>query len=99
MARLAALKQRRDNGRVKNLLGKLEQTALRQVNPEPSPRAQDTAAGVCPEQGRRARPEPSRRDANLLPVILECVESYATLGEICGALRRVFGEYKPTVDL
>ncbi|TEU18093.1 MAG: hypothetical protein E3J21_06780, partial [Anaerolineales bacterium] len=91
MARLAALRQQRDNGRVKNLLGKLEQTALRQVNPEPSRRAQDTAAGACPE--------PGRRDANLLPVILECVESYATLGEICGALRRVFGEYKPTVDL
>ena len=91
MAQLAALKQRRDNGRVNNLLEKLEQTALRQVNPEPSRRAQDTAAGACPER--------SRRDENLLPVILECVESYATLGEICGVLRCVFGEYKPTVAL
>ena len=33
-------------------------------------------------------------DANLMPIILECVESYATLGEVCGALREVFGEYQ-----
>ncbi|MBI2910464.1 MAG: methylmalonyl-CoA mutase family protein [Chloroflexi bacterium] len=31
---------------------------------------------------------------NLMPYILDAVRSYATLGEICGALREVFGEYK-----
>ncbi len=31
---------------------------------------------------------------NLLPPILECVRSYATLGEMCDTLRSVFGEYK-----
>jgi methylmalonyl-CoA mutase N-terminal domain/subunit len=31
---------------------------------------------------------------NLLPSILECVRSYATLGEMCDALRSVFGEYQ-----
>jgi methylmalonyl-CoA mutase N-terminal domain/subunit len=36
---------------------------------------------------------------NVLPIILECVETYATLGEICGVLREVFGEYKPTLAL
>jgi methylmalonyl-CoA mutase N-terminal domain/subunit len=36
-------------------------------------------------------------DENLLPIILECVEAYATLGEICGVLREVFGEYKPSL--
>jgi len=30
---------------------------------------------------------------NLLPVILDCVESHATLGEISDALRSVWGEY------
>nr|HID57787.1 methylmalonyl-CoA mutase [Desulfobacterales bacterium] len=30
---------------------------------------------------------------NLMPVILECVRNYATLGEICDVLRGVFGEY------
>jgi len=32
---------------------------------------------------------------NLTPFVLEAVKEYATLGEICGVLREVFGEYKP----
>jgi methylmalonyl-CoA mutase N-terminal domain/subunit len=31
---------------------------------------------------------------NLMPFILDAVKSYATLGEICGVLRDIFGEYK-----
>ena len=34
-------------------------------------------------------------DDNLLPPILDAVRAYATLGEICGAMREVFGEYHP----
>jgi methylmalonyl-CoA mutase N-terminal domain/subunit len=34
---------------------------------------------------------------NLLPAILEAVESYATVGEISDTLRRVFGEYQESV--
>ncbi|MDP2952106.1 MAG: methylmalonyl-CoA mutase family protein, partial [Chloroflexota bacterium] len=30
---------------------------------------------------------------NLMPHILDAVRAYATLGEVCGALREVFGEY------
>ncbi|HET6852885.1 MAG TPA: methylmalonyl-CoA mutase family protein [Pyrinomonadaceae bacterium] len=33
---------------------------------------------------------------NLLPHILECVEAYATVGEISNTLRRVWGEYRET---
>ncbi len=33
-------------------------------------------------------------DDNLMPFILNCVHSYATLGETCQVLRDVFGEYK-----
>ncbi len=61
-ARLAALRERRDNAQVGTLLARLKETA----------------------QG----------EENLMPVILECVEAYSTLGEICDALREVFGEYK-----
>jgi methylmalonyl-CoA mutase N-terminal domain/subunit len=32
---------------------------------------------------------------SLMPVILEGVKAYATLGEICDELRDVFGEYQP----
>lgn len=34
-------------------------------------------------------------EVNLMPVILDCVRAYCSLGEICGVLRKVFGEYKP----
>ena len=36
--------------------------------------------------------EAARGEENTVPVILECVESYCTLGEICDVLRGVFGE-------
>jgi methylmalonyl-CoA mutase N-terminal domain/subunit len=36
---------------------------------------------------------------NLLPAILAAVESYATVGEISDALRRVYGEYQESVVL
>jgi len=36
---------------------------------------------------------------NLMPYILTAVKAYATLGEICGALRDVFGEYQQHVNL
>jgi methylmalonyl-CoA mutase N-terminal domain/subunit len=32
--------------------------------------------------------------ANLMPLIIDCVESYVTLGEISDTLRGVFGEYR-----
>ena len=34
-------------------------------------------------------------DENLLPSILEAVKAYATVGEMCGVLREVFGDYQP----
>ena len=35
----------------------------------------------------------AQTDDNLLPLILDSVEKYATLGEICNVLREAFGEY------
>ncbi len=64
IARLTALRARRDNADVAARL-----TALK------------SAAG-----GRE----------NLMPHIIGCVESLVTLGEICDALRGVFGVYRPS---
>ncbi|HXC17304.1 MAG TPA: methylmalonyl-CoA mutase family protein, partial [Holophagaceae bacterium] len=36
---------------------------------------------------------------NLMPPILDAVKSLATVGEICGALREVFGEYQERLVL
>jgi methylmalonyl-CoA mutase, N-terminal domain len=65
VARLNALRAKRDSARVQSALAEL--------------------------QRRAASAE------NLLPGILAAVESYATVGEISNALRRVFGEYQESV--
>ncbi len=41
--------------------------------------------------------EKAQTDENLMPYILDAVKQYATLGEICNILRKVFGEYEQTV--
>jgi len=64
LARLKALRQSRDNGRVDAALD-----ALR-----------GAAAGT----------------GNLMPLLLAAVRAYATLGEMCDALRSVWGEYEET---
>jgi len=63
-ARLAALRTRRDNGRVQKALDALRRAA----------------------EGRE----------NTMPYLLDVVRAYATLGEVCEALREVFGTYTET---
>jgi methylmalonyl-CoA mutase N-terminal domain/subunit len=36
-------------------------------------------------------------DVNVMPFILDCVKAHATLGETCGVLREVFGEYREPI--
>jgi methylmalonyl-CoA mutase N-terminal domain/subunit len=37
----------------------------------------------------------ARGSESLMPIFIECVSEYITLGEICGVLRQVWGEYQP----
>ena len=37
----------------------------------------------------------ARGSENLVPLLINCVEKDITLGEICGILRQVWGEYEP----
>lgn len=46
------------------------------------------------EESLRALETAARGAENLMPRILQCVEAYATVGEISDTLRRVFGEYR-----
>ncbi len=43
--------------------------------------------------------EAAQGTENLMPHILDAVRAYATLGEICGVFREVFGEYREPVFL
>jgi methylmalonyl-CoA mutase N-terminal domain/subunit len=37
----------------------------------------------------------AQSDENLMPLFVECVENDISLGEICGILRQIWGEYQP----
>jgi methylmalonyl-CoA mutase N-terminal domain/subunit len=37
--------------------------------------------------------------ANVMPPMREALRHYATVGEVCGVLRQVWGEYRPEVRL
>ena len=39
----------------------------------------------------------ARSGDNLMPHIMQAVESYATVGEISDTMRRIFGEYKEAI--
>lgn len=67
----------------------------RQVERVQRVRAERDGAAVDRALGRLAV---AAEDAgmNTMPAILECVEAYATLGEICDALRDEFGSYRPS---
>jgi methylmalonyl-CoA mutase, N-terminal domain len=38
--------------------------------------------------------ETARGKGNTMPAIIDCVRAYATVGEMCDALREVWGEYE-----
>jgi len=42
------------------------------------------------------KPDGSISEANTMPYIIEAVRAYATVGEICDALREVYGTYEET---
>ena len=47
-------------------------------------------------QKLRALEQSARGSENLMPPLLEAVRAYATLGEMMGVFREVFGEYQPS---
>jgi methylmalonyl-CoA mutase N-terminal domain/subunit len=55
------------------------------------------AVGSALERLRALAKQPGSADANVMPALIECARAYATLGEICGVFRSVFGEYREPV--
>jgi methylmalonyl-CoA mutase N-terminal domain/subunit len=77
-----------------DLLHVNEEAQIEQVRRLQQVRAQRDQASVAALLGQleAAARQPG---AELMPLLVTCVEAYATLGEICGVLRSVFGEYQP----
>jgi methylmalonyl-CoA mutase N-terminal domain/subunit len=72
----------------------IERAQIERVRALRARRDSSRAHAAVAEVERRAR-----TGENLLPAISAAVESYATVGEISDALRRVFGEYTESVVL
>jgi methylmalonyl-CoA mutase, N-terminal domain len=70
----------------------IERSQVARLNALRAKRDSSRAESTLAELQRRAA-----STENLLPAILAAVESYATVGEISNALRRVFGEYQESV--
>jgi methylmalonyl-CoA mutase N-terminal domain/subunit len=58
-------------------------------------RLRDGRDSAAAQASIRRLEDTAKGNENLMPAILESVRAYATLGEICGAFRRVWGEYIP----
>ena len=71
--------------------GKLETSARPTV--ERKRRAQSGCAAPRPRAGAGSG-RGSLSPANTMPYLLDCVRAYATLGEICDAMRTVLGTYQ-----
>ena len=75
-------------GSLENHLARLERTR----------RERDAQAVESALRGlREAAARPGSSDANLMPHFIRCAAAYATLGEMCGVFRAVFGEYREPV--
>jgi len=75
-----------------------------QVNPEIEQTQRDSLAELRASRDDKRVSElltrledGARSSENLMPLFIECVENDITLGEICGVLRRQWGEYQPPV--
>ena len=78
------MRAERDNAKVERLLKELTEAAAIEL-------AQDSQ----PVQGQA--PLDSR--PNLIPLICDAVEAYASVGEISGALKKSFGKFRPMVTI
>ncbi len=41
----------------------------------------------------------AQTEENLMPLFIAAVENHVTLGEICGLLRDIWGEYRPVTRI
>lgn len=72
----------------------VEKAQLERLRKVKAGRADDTV-----QKALKRLEDVARSSENLMPPIIECVEAYATIGEITDTLRKVFGEYHENVVL
>ena len=80
------------------LVGLVTDRDIRQAAPSEAGASYDWPEQVARSALVNALRKAARGTANLMPAIVDCVENYVTLGEICDTLRREFGEYRGGVS-
>jgi methylmalonyl-CoA mutase N-terminal domain/subunit len=66
---------------------------IRQIQIDKINKVKAIRDNVRVEQTLKALEEAAKDGSNVMPKILDAVEAYATLGEVCDVMRGVFGEY------
>jgi methylmalonyl-CoA mutase, N-terminal domain len=74
-----------------------ETTAERQL--ERLARVKASREGTKVDRALDALGAAARTNVNLMPLLIEAVRVYATLGEVCDTLRRAWGEYEEPVSI
>jgi methylmalonyl-CoA mutase N-terminal domain/subunit len=74
-----------------------EQAAMRQIERTQEVKKRRAAGAV--QQALDELCRAAEKKVNLLPYFIEAVKTYATVGEITAALKKVFGEYQEPVNL
>jgi methylmalonyl-CoA mutase N-terminal domain/subunit len=73
--------------------------AVRDLQVEKLQKLKSRRDGERVEKGLASLKKAAETDTGLMPMILDAVRAYATLGEICDVLRDVFGEYQQSKTL
>ncbi len=73
-------------------VSKLEETAKMQIKKLQIVKRERNKSKV--EEALSKLGKAAEKNENLIPPIIEAVKAYATLGEICGVLRNIYGEYR-----
>ena len=68
--------------------------SIRQIQIEKLNLLKSKRDNIKAEQSLQNIAAAAKDGTNLMPLVIEAVENYCTLGEISDTLRKVFGEYK-----
>ncbi|MEX2031867.1 MAG: methylmalonyl-CoA mutase family protein, partial [Dehalococcoidia bacterium] len=82
------------------------QADLMRVDPTVARKRQQQLAALRERRDNAAVQESLRKiraaahtDENMMPLLIEAVEAYTTVGEICGILREEWGEYQEVLTI
>jgi len=74
-----------------------EQAVKRQI--QRTKEVKDSRDGGAVKMALEALCQAAEKQENLMPYFIKAVKTYATIGDITGALKKVFGEYREPLNI